>query len=271
MPKIPYPVGHPLPVAELLDLSFRVYLATLVRCLPFAALAVIAYQLPNLFHLSGAQAPARSPLKGSLDPLHIALNLVGVVVALVLYGAVLLRQDAMCRGRPAGAELAAAARRVPGIVVFAIVFALALAPASLCYPPTHHGLSLLLLVPVGYFTLAACCAFPILLLSRAAALPSFAQSWRLTLGGLWRLCLIWTVTFTILLGLSVPLSAIPAFAAAVLSHGDATAAPAAAAVIAFALLTLATPLGAAIQLVVLGDLTARRAGAALASPTSVAA
>ena len=60
-----YPPARPQSVGEVLDLAFRIFGATLLKCLPFAALAVIAGQLPNAYTLSSGQPLLTNPQVGS--------------------------------------------------------------------------------------------------------------------------------------------------------------------------------------------------------------
>jgi len=51
MSDVPYPPQRQLSVGEVLDLSFRIYRATLVKCLWFATCSVLAGQLPSIYML----------------------------------------------------------------------------------------------------------------------------------------------------------------------------------------------------------------------------
>src|SRR5258707_959267 len=52
MPNILYPPPRPQSVGEILDSAFRIFRATLLKCLPYATVAVIASQLPNIYYLA---------------------------------------------------------------------------------------------------------------------------------------------------------------------------------------------------------------------------
>src|SRR2546430_5283956 len=127
MANILYPPPRPQSVGETLDSAFRIFRATLLQCLPYATVAVIASQLPNIYYLaSGRGALARIP--GLIrDPVWWTLYLIGYLIAVVMWSAVLLRQYAIATGRPVatGAELATGLRRIPGMVLLGILTALA--------------------------------------------------------------------------------------------------------------------------------------------------
>src|ERR1700732_4324475 len=93
-----YPPARPLSVGEVLDLVFQIFKATLVRGLPYGICAVVAPQLPNIYAL-GAGTTVRQTL-GAGQPVGIALFGVGVLLALVAWSALLLRQRAIIEQRP---------------------------------------------------------------------------------------------------------------------------------------------------------------------------
>src|SRR5579863_5315102 len=99
MTLIPYPPQRQLSVGEVLDLTFRIYRATLVRCLLFAACGVLAGQLPNIYTLARGRPLAHGGmdlLRAQMqDPAIGTLYLVGALLTAVFYAAVLLRQRNM--------------------------------------------------------------------------------------------------------------------------------------------------------------------------------
>src|ERR1700751_6079839 len=116
MTTLAYPPQRPLSVGEVLDLSFRIYRATAVKCLLFAALGVLAGQLVNIYAVAkgGTAAKGQDPWQALLtqfaDPRMIALYLFGLVLTIIFYDGVLLRPRG--GGPPsAGADCARRARR----------------------------------------------------------------------------------------------------------------------------------------------------------------
>src|SRR5215472_15040760 len=96
MANILYPPSRPQSVGEILDSAFRIFRATVVRCLPFGALALIAGQLPNMYYLGtgGVQAMGAAAYK----PLWWVLYVLGYAISLVMWSVILLRQYALARG-----------------------------------------------------------------------------------------------------------------------------------------------------------------------------
>src|SRR5215469_13651919 len=98
MVDIPYPPQRQLSVGEVLDLTFRIYRATVGKCLLLAGFGVIAGQLPSLYMLARgrplmmAPTAAQDLLAQMRDPALWALYLVGAVLSAVFAAAVLLRQ-----------------------------------------------------------------------------------------------------------------------------------------------------------------------------------
>src|SRR5437879_12550799 len=99
-----YPPPRPQSVGEILDSAFRIFRATLVQCLPYAIAAVIAGQLPNIYYLVSGRNMLQG-LAGFRDPVWMALDIVGCVIAIVLWSGVLLRQVVYSRGHPGGTRL----------------------------------------------------------------------------------------------------------------------------------------------------------------------
>src|ERR1700686_993304 len=67
MPNILYPPPRPQSVGEILDSAFRIFRATLLKCLPYATVAVIASQLPNIYYLAtGRGASTRADTRPGL-------------------------------------------------------------------------------------------------------------------------------------------------------------------------------------------------------------
>jgi hypothetical protein len=142
MSTVPYPPQRQLSVGEVLDLTFRIYRATFVKCLLFATCGVVAGQLAGIYALAkGRTLPQGSAgVAGMLaqmqDRVFDALYIVGLVLTLIFYAAVILRQRAIITDGPVGGELTAALRRTPALIGLLVLVVLACAPwrQSSCCP-----------------------------------------------------------------------------------------------------------------------------------------
>jgi hypothetical protein len=275
MSPLPYPPSRPLSVGETLDLTFRMYRATLAKCLPLAALAVVISQVPSLYLLLSARGLKQPLLTVLRDPFYVVLYVVSGTLVVVLYAAVLLRQYKMVNGGQPGGELAAALRRAPALVLLTVLFSLSLAAcgaAALLFPdPVRWGVLLLLVFPAWYVLVSFSIALAVLLISGAAPLTSLTRSWRLMHSSFWRLTVTYIVAFVILLVLGFLIGAAIGLIVELAAHGDVAVVTAAFAVVVVALVAFAVPFYMAVQLAVFGDLTARREGTDLAQRISATA
>src|SRR5450756_696692 len=127
MSSVLYPPSRPQSIGEVLDSAFRIFRATLLRCLPYGVLAMIAGQLPNIYDIV-----TRRPLHqfGGGDPVWWVLYGLGAFLAIAFVNVILLRQGAMASGRRSvtGAVLRAGLRRAPAA---AAVFLLLLSAVAL--------------------------------------------------------------------------------------------------------------------------------------------
>lgn len=281
MSSVPYPPQRQLSVGEVLDLSFRIYRATFVKCLLFATCGVIAGQLAGIYALIRGRNLAQSPAGAAAmlammqDRTLVALYIVGLVLTLLFYAAVLLRQRAIVTDDAAGGELTAALRRTPALVGLVVLIGLG---CLACFVPalvTGGALRVLLIlaavVALCYGLVALSCAMTVLLMEDAGPLASLTRSWRLTAGSFWRLSLIYTVALIILIALELVIAAVAGFLAGALAHGDVAMVTAFAEVIGIILGALVTPFYGALALAVLADLKVRKEGADLAQRISATA
>jgi len=274
-----YPPSRPQSVGEILDAAFRIFGATLLKCLPYAALGVIAGQLPTVYDLATGQTLAQAVLmQRAKDPTWWALYLVAVVGTILFTNAVLLRQRALASGQPtsSGAELAAALRRVPGVLAIWVLLGLALV---VCLMPSGIvvGIALgssqkltlilvaaVLLIPATWLFVRWSCAVTAYLLTERGPFESMSHSWELTGGNFWRLTLIYSVGVVLLLvlyGLSIVAGGLVAL---LVGHGDVALITATGAAVVILLVAVITPFYWAMGLAVFGDLTLRREGGDLA-------
>jgi hypothetical protein len=289
MQTVLYPPSRPQSVGEVLDSAFRIFGATLLRCLPYAVVAVIAGQLPSMYEvLTGhALAVPRLRVAASHDPLWWILYVVAVIASLTLTNAVLLRQYALATGRPAATavELEAGVRRVPGMLLIGAVI---LVSMVVCFLPlivmrgfgaAQRGpisgsdvlLFLVLSIPASYLLMRWSASGPAYLLTDRGPVQSLAHSWELTSGSFWRLSLIYGIGVVMLLVLYGLASVVVGFVSLVLARADVAVMTAAATVAVALLGSVGGPFYSALALAVYGDLSARREGADLAQRLSAPA
>jgi len=277
MANILYPPARPQSVGEILDSAFRLFRATVVSCLPYAALALIAGQLPNLYSLASGQPPLTPAQQLSHPGVFALLYVVGTLLTLVFYSAILLRQYAIATGgAPAtGAELSTAVRRIPAMLLLVILSVLALAacfvPAFLFQGSTRLAALALGLVPASCLVLALSSAFTLLVLAREGAAQSMVHSARLTWGNWWRLTLIYTVAIVLVLVLYIVFGTITGVLSVLLGHPDVAVITAATTVVVLILGSIITPFYTALSLAILGDLLVRKEGTDLAQRISAPA
>jgi hypothetical protein len=281
MSTVPYPPRRQLSIGEVLDLSFRIYRATLLPSLLFATCGVIAGQLAPIYALIKGHSPPRgggavgSMLAQLHDPTLITLYIVDVVLTLLFYAAVVLREQAIITTGHAGGELATALRRIPALigllVLVAIGFCACFVPGAIAGGVLRALLFIAAALVLCYAVVAISCAQTILLIDDEGPASSLARSWRLTSGSFWRLSIIYTVTIVVLFALYSVIGAVAGVLAAAFAHGDVAMLSAFWQVIVIILGAVATPFYAALALAVLADLKVRKEGADLAQRISAAA
>src|SRR5215469_14562616 len=106
MGNILYPPSRPQSVGEVLDSAFRIYSATLLRCLPYSFASVILGQLLSLYdvlhrHGTGAAALRAVQMDRVSSPLWWGLLLLVIVGSTMFANAVFLRQYTLASGHAA--------------------------------------------------------------------------------------------------------------------------------------------------------------------------
>jgi hypothetical protein len=276
MPNIAYPPGRPLSVGEVLDLTFRIYRATVVRCMLLAGCGVLASELWRIYAVvRGQQLTNLQSLLALLrDPRFLALYIVGLLLQLVLLSAVILRQYHLISGPDSGGEVGAAARRLPAIVGLGLLLTLT---CGACFLPVLVGgalrplFVLLGLVALSYVLVALLPGHTILLTERAGPLASYQRSWRLTQGSFWRLSLIYFIATLILFAIYWVLLIVIGVLGLILGKGDVAVMTATGAVLGVALGALVVPLYTALSIAILADLKVRRDGTDLEQRIAAAA
>lgn len=295
MPRLLYPPSRPLSVGEVLDLAFRIYSTTLLKCLPYSFASVIIGQLLTVYGLLQPHAAGRplQTLQHLRDPLWWLLLVLLMIANVVLTNAVLLRQYALASGRPAaaGAELARSLRRMPGLLLVALLMVLAVT-ASLVpilfvvgavgasLGVTRNGLGgplVGVLLVIGYVAAASwavirwVCSGPTYLLSERGPVESMVHSWRLTQGNFWRLSAIYGVALILIVVFYVFAGVVGTIVGVLLGRGDVTIVMALTQALVALLAALFTPFYHALVLAVFGDLSARREGTDLAQRMAIPA
>ncbi|MGP8034126.1 MAG: hypothetical protein ACLPQ6_08285 [Steroidobacteraceae bacterium] len=272
-----YPPPRPLAVGETLDLAFRIFRATLLSCLVYSGLAVIAGELPNIYNIA-RQRPLATLLREH-DPVFWLLYVAGTIIAVVLCSALLLRQHAIASGgRPAtGSELPLVLRRLPGLVLLVVLCALA---TGVWFVPLlalggsgilTQGLAVVLLsIPATWVGVALSCAGTVFLISGAGAVASLTRSWRLVRGNWWRLTAIYTVGVLLLFVLLTIAGALALIVAVPVARGDLAVLSAVTTVVVVILNAIGLPFFIALALAAYGDLAVRREGADLAQKIAAA-
>ncbi len=257
-----YPLSRPQSVAEVLDAAFRIFRATLLRCLPYGALAVVAGRLQNIYDLAVGR-----PLRGfsARDPVWWALYVIGALLALGFWNATAIRQySAMTEGVALrGAEIAQGLRRAPAaallLVLCVAAIAVPLLPALALAGSYRLWALILLSIPASYVAVALSCAWTAWLLAGQTVVGSMLYSFRLVSGHWWRVSVIHSVAVVLLLVFCV-LCGVVAMAVIVPFVGAADIAvfTAVSSALVVVLGAVGIPFYAALLLAVFSDLRARR-------------
>lgn len=257
-----YPPARPLSVGEVLDLAFLVFKVSLVKCLPYGVFAMIAGQLPNIYELArgGVRRPA-----GAHDALWWVLYIVGILLMLVAWSALLLRQRAIVERRPTANafEPGERLRRLPPFMTISLLVLGATRGefALLEVVPLQHQVALLvpLLALSLYLGVMLSCIWPAVLFADQGAFGAVRYSVRLVFRNWWRAATVYAVGFAVVVAFGVVIAMIiPIIVPAV--GVDIAVMTAVVTVVLSALGALAAPFFGALLLAVFGDLRVRREG-----------
>ncbi len=247
------PFQRPVSAGEVLDTGFRLFKASLVRCLPLSLAAVVMGQLPTVYAMASGRRPSLSLDMGTGEwVLVVAAGLANVL----LWGAILLRQRAIAYGVPsslAGDLVQTLARLLPtlGIVVA-------------CTLLVAVGLVLLVL-PGLYLIVALMFAFPATLLDRQSVSDSIRTSLRLVRGHWWRTSIILTVALFAVIVFYAVGTIVGLLVVQLTGGGDVGSVFLVTSVISALIGALFTPFMVALSLAQYDDLKLRRDGVDLAS------
>ena len=258
-----YPPARPLSVGEVLDLAFQIFKVTLVKGLPYGICAVVAQQLPNIYALSTG-ATLRQTL-GAAEPVGIGLFVLGVLLALTAWSALLLRQRAIVERRPTSfqSEVGEALRRLPSFAVATVLFfVLVGGPFALLelVPPQSHGVVRVPLEVLSLFlAVLLSCVWPAVLFGRQGPFGALRQSVHFVWGNWWRMAIFYLVGGAVVIVVAVLLGALIAGIVSSLGAGI----PVMTSVfteVANVLGAVTAPFAGAMLLATFGDLRARRQG-----------
>ncbi|HEU5442860.1 MAG TPA: glycerophosphoryl diester phosphodiesterase membrane domain-containing protein [Steroidobacteraceae bacterium] len=260
MPNALYPPLKPRSFGELLDAVLQIFRLSLLKCLPYATLAIVAAQLSALYYLSRG----RLPVLDSNDPIGVALYGVGSLIAVILWMALLLRQSCIASGRPVSgsAQLLDTLKRAPAIAAIALLAGAAVAvfllPALALAPRYRTAGMAVMLAPAIYVGIALSLALPALVLARKGVLASLAYSFRLVRGNWWRVAMIYVVGLAVVWTLCVLVATIAAMAMSDNGPDDAAITRAITAAAVLAVLAVGLTFYSALTLALFGDLEVRR-------------
>lgn len=277
MPAPLYPPQRPLSIGEIVDAAFRIFLATAVKCLPYALVAVVAEQLPNIYYIVTGRGVLQAMFTAVKDPRWLLFDGIGLAIAMFLCSAMLLRQRALVTGGAAALapELSAVLRRAPALVLLVILWvAVVLAcllPALAFAQPLRIVVAIVMLVPASFVMLALCVSWPSLILTGRSAVGSLAHSWNLTSGSLWRLSAVFTVAVVLVFVLELLVTVVTGLISLLVAHGDVAIIMAVTETVLVILHAIVMPFYTALLLAVFGDLCVRKEGTDLAQRISVAA
>jgi hypothetical protein len=247
------PFERPMTVGEVLDAGITLFKVSLVRCLPLSLAAVVMGQLPTVYTLASGRQPS---LSADMSAAEWALVLVAGLANLLLWGAILLRQDAIARGR--ASSLAGDLGRVLSRLWPSIAIAL----ASLLL--IALGM-VLLVVPGLYLAVALLFAYPAMLLDDQSVPGAIRTSLRLVRGNWWRTSTILTVALFAVVVFYAVGSVVGVILSRLIGSGDLASVFLVTSVITAMIGALFSPFMLALSLAQYDDLKLRRDGVDLAS------
>jgi hypothetical protein len=269
-----YPPAGPQSVGRVLDSGFRIFKISLVSCLLYGALAMIAGQLPNIYFIATGK-----PLVsfGNGDPVWIALYLVGMLTSFIFWGAVLLRQHGFATGQRmgSGAALRQSARKLPANLGVCLLFVAAAVLTlvvirvvqrmlGIDLVPQNYlsigAIGLIVAIPLIYVSTPFVMACVALLVDDLGPLGSVRYALRLIRGNWWRTTAVITIAVIILIVYYGVILMVVGMMAPLLGATDFSTVSALVAVSYVVLGSLGMPFTTAAWLAILGDLKVRREG-----------
>jgi hypothetical protein len=256
MSQIAWSPPRPQRIGEALDTAFRIFQATLLKCLPYGLAAMLAAQAPNIYDLARGIPPRGL---GANDVVWWLLYAAGTLATLVCWCAILMRQNSILRGEPLSArrELVRTLGRAAAI---AGLFAMTLIAIVV-------GLAALI-VPGVYLSAALVLAWPPFVIEERGPFESLRAALEITRRHWWHAAGVLTIGFTIIvvfvLGVTICAIALP-FA----GGADVAVATALAAAVFVVMGAIGVPFFGALILATYGNLLARRNGLDLEQRLSI--
>jgi hypothetical protein len=253
-----YPPARPQSIGEVLDSGFAIFRRSLWGCLPYGFLGAIAYQLPHLHDLLAGR-PFRQ--FAWHDPIWWLDYALGLLISMLFYGAMLLKQRSLAGAQPipASGELRIAVQRLPQLAILFVLIVIGLVIATL-----------LLMIPGLYVGVAWLFAMPALVLDEMGPIEALAYSHSLVWGHWWRTVLIFNVVFAVLIALYASLGVAIGVVVAFTGVADLAVVTAVSAAASAVITTVALPFGSALLLAAYGELRVRREGLDLERRASAA-
>lgn len=258
----------PLSVARSLDAALRIFRASLLRCLPYGVLTVLAGHLPNLYNLVSPHV-ARSLMARPIG--WWALNILSAILLATLWNATLLRLAAAAAGRRTAPayELLEALRRAPavlGLVLVIVLVGCILGLPVLLLPVASRPWAFLVAAcAVTYLCVTLSYAWVAVVVGHQTVLQSMASSMQLVRGNWWRIAAVYGVGAAMLLVLGALASVLVAVVVPLVGRDDLALISTTSEDVVVALLAAAIPFCTALPYTLFEELSARQGVGALAA------
>jgi hypothetical protein len=193
-------------VSELLYTAVAVFRATLLKCLPFAMVAVLCAQVPSFYWMKTGDGVWPHMLN---DPTYLTLGLIGGAVALYIFSAMMLRQVYFSGGFAVNSkqELLLAARRLPSLLMTWMLMQLTLFIGIWLGLQVSRYVALLMIVPAIFLFVCYLVLLPVVMLEgQLNPLLALRRCVTLVLPNWWRvfaafvIALFVTLIFSIVFG-----------------------------------------------------------------------
>jgi len=242
MATVLYPPPRPLAIGEVLDSAFAIFKATLIKCLPYGLLAMVAGQLQSVYDVATGR-----PLGSHTFGWWASFG-VGTLAMIALWSAVILRQKAVLDQRPTAiaGDLAAGIRALPSMVIV-LAFALAAGVVGLVIL-VIPGLCVLLAIPLAGMSV---------LLEDKGPTEALGHSWRLISHNALRVFTIFSVGVAMVLVFDMMMFMLVAVLLQFAGTGDLTVVTSYLPVVVIALGAVTAPFVCALGLATYGDLQVR--------------
>jgi hypothetical protein len=191
-------------VSNLLDAATQLFRATLLKCLPFAMVGVLCLEIPNFYWVASGHTLTHGM---PADTRYWLLAFIASAVTLFIVSAMMLRQRAFASGATvdSAAELAAAGRRLPSILLGWILAQLSL----------FVGFTLLIL-PGIFLIVCYLVLLPVLLFENLNPYAALVRCVQLVLPHWWRVLATLVIAVLVVLLCSLVAAAVLSILAAVL-------------------------------------------------------